>query len=473
MDLLANLPDVAMLLGEGVDLGRLTGETGLTLDWGTQNLLPDSSEKPDTEIPRAYDDGDDLGLELGDDGDFTSALDIERGRDRVEVPWQDDFVGSTSKLQDDDLGLDLGDDEPINNFALTEHAAGGDLDMTDYPGLNLGDDDTILDFAAQPGAGKGLESQFGKDLNDTSLYEPLPEESIHEVTQRIKRRKVIALDSNLELKNSQIRDQQNDRSKTMKPVSFLPRDPFLLALLAMQKSGGFVSSILGDARTFGWAPELRDVLSVSIIRKSGELKRKRDSGVSDMYLDDERPELDIPGDESGVIGGGLDAELSTAHGGRGMLEEELPSLHRYDDDDLDDGGPALSPSAAMGGDFDETTMPLLHPADAGPISQGTQHAVHLLRDHFGADAADSPGQRQKTSVLFQQLLPERSTSRSQATKMFFEVLVLATKDAVKVEQRVDTIGGPIRLRAKRGLWGDWAEQSAGGQIQEVLSGAED
>jgi cohesin complex subunit SCC1 len=468
MDLLANLPDIALLLGEGVDLGRLSGETGLTLDWGTQNLLPDSSHKRDSEIPRAYDDGDTLGLDLGDDGDFASALDIERGRDRVDAPWQAEFDANTSKLQDiPDLGLDLGDDEPANDFTINESAPGAHLDITDYPGLDLGDD-TPMNRPAQRHRGTmsplsdihaSQDHQLEKDMNDISLYEPQPDESVHETTHRIKRRKVLALDTDLELKNSQIRDQQNDRSKTMKPVSFLPRDPLLLALLNMQKNGGFVSSILGDARTAAWAPELRDVLSVSIVRRTGELKRKRDSGVSDMYLDDERPELEIPEDESGMLGL-HEGEMSTSNIG-GMMED-MPSLHRDDDE-------ALTPAA----DFDETTMPLLHPADAGPISQGTEHAVHMLRDHFGPAAAESPGQRQKTSVLFQDLLPERHTTRSQATKMFFEVLVLATKDAVKVEQKTDTIGGPIRLRAKRGLWGAWAEQSAGGQIQETQGGAEE
>jgi cohesin complex subunit SCC1 len=465
MDLLANMPDLAQLLGDGVDLGRLSGETGLTLDWGTQNLIPDSSARRDTEIPRAFDDVDDLGLELGDDGDFTSALDIEHGRDRVETPWDDDVIGNVSKLHDDDLGLDLGDDEPTNNFDMNEPTLGADIEMTDL-GLDLGDDDGGLVQAQQPHDMASLsdmrasrERQLERDLNNTSLYEPQVDDSIQEVAQRVKRRKVIQLDSDLELKGSQIRDQQNDRSRTMKPASFLPRDPLLLALLNMQKNNGFVSNILGDARTFGWAPELRDVLSVSIIRRTGDLKRKRDSGVSDMYLDDERPELEIPDDESGLIGGMPGHDDSTNLGiGGGM--EELPSMHHDDE--------PLSPVA----DFDETTMPLLHPADAGPISQGTQHAVHLLRDHFGDGAADSPSQRQKKSVLFQDLLPEHTTSRSNATKMFFEVLVLATKDAIKVEQKTENIGGPIRLRAKRGLWGAWAEQSAGGQIQETQAGAE-
>jgi cohesin complex subunit SCC1 len=118
--------------------------------------------------------------------------------------------------------------------------------------------------------------------------------------------------------------------------------------------------------------------------------------------------------------------------------------------------------------FDETTAPLVHPADNGPVSLGTKHAVHLLRDRFGADAANSPEKRKKASVLFQDLLPGATTSRADATKMFFEVLVLATKDAVKVEQKEGDLGGPIRVRGKRGLWGAWAEREAGGEIAEEV-----
>ena len=42
-------------------------------------------------------------------------------------------------------------------------------------------------------------------------------------------------------------------------------------------------------------------------------------------------------------------------------------------------------------------------------------------------------------------------------------------------QREERIGAPIRLRAKRGLWGAWAEQSAGGNLEdeEAEEGAEE
>ena len=123
--------------------------------------------------------------------------------------------------------------------------------------------------------------------------------------------------------------------------------------------------------------------------------------------------------------------------------------------------------------FDETTMPILHPAEAGPISVGTRHAVHLLRDRFagmGIGETSMPSKRSNTSVLFQELLPEERTTRPDATKMFFEVLVLATKDAIKVEQPQTDLGGAIRLRARRGLWGSWAEEKAGGEIATQQEG---
>ena len=60
--------------------------------------------------------------------------------------------------------------------------------------------------------------------------------------------------------------------------------------------------------------------------------------------------------------------------------------------------------------------------------------------------------------------------RPDATKMFFEVLVLATKDAIKVEQPQSDLGGAIRLRARRGLWGSWAEEKAGGEIATQQEG---
>jgi cohesin complex subunit SCC1 len=141
---------------------------------------------------------------------------------------------------------------------------------------------------------------------------------------------------------------------------------------------------------------------------------------------------------------------------------EIPVINYGDDDDGRgaDGG-SYMPA------FDETTAPLVHPQDSGPVSLGTKHAVHILRDLFGSESAHNADKRKKTTVVFQDLLPERKTTKAEATKMFFECLVLATKDAIKVEQ-AEGMGAPIRVRAKRGLWGDWAEREAGGEMAQQL-----
>jgi cohesin complex subunit SCC1 len=456
LDLLAPMPDPLQLLGE-LELGRGTQDPTM-LDWGTQSLIADSIDRSDRPERQLMLEDEPLDLDLGDN----TLPSIELGRRGRPSEALRDGPDDSMKLYDDELPLDLGDD-PVPGPAETRLA---DIEMEDIP--LLPEDEVVAPVETpgrrrnrdalsplseiRPSAERELETTFRMDSE-------LHDESIHEAAQqRQKRRKLLAEDRETELHSADIRAQQNDRSKILKPMSFLPRDPMLLALMNMQKNGSFVSDILGNGRLAGWAPELRDVLSVEVIRRSGELKRKRDSGVSDMYLSDEAaagekqaiPELEIPqDDELDLPGAGIQSD-----GVRPPVDdyEELPM----------DEAPVDT--------FDDTTMPILHPADSGPISVGTRHAVHLLRERFsgmGVTESSTPSKRSNSSVLFQELLPEKRTTRADATKMFFEVLVLATKDAIKVEQEGATeheLGGPIRMRAKRGLWGAWAEQKAGGEI---------
>jgi cohesin complex subunit SCC1 len=439
-DLLGDIPDPSLLLAAGLSLDGADHP----IVWGTQMIGENSIDsRASQSVPRPLD-NDDLDIELGDDDD------LEFGRDRAESDWRKDYsLGEMSALHKDDLDLDTGLGDGDLNFG------GDDINMTEF---NIGLDDTIsgsrIRRASSPlsDIAPGAERDLEKHFNETSLYDPgfLPTKSAN----RAKRRKVIQADSSTEISGNDIRTMQIDRSRILKPSSFLPRDPLLFALLTMQRNGGFISSILGDGRAFGWAPELRDVISVELVRKSGDLKRKRDSGVADMYLDDDAAGLEIPADES-IAKSGLYADGS-------VLIEDLPADDGFQAQD--DGGM----DATRLDNFDETTMPLLHPADDGPISQGTKHAVHLLRNHFSGptgEALTSPTARKNASVAFAQLLPQKKTSRSEATRMFFEVLVLATKDAIKVDQKEGEVAAEIKLRPKRGLWGEWAELGASGQLE--------
>jgi cohesin complex subunit SCC1 len=481
IDLLAPMPDPSLLFSQPMaDLANIGLDDTTVPDWDNSQFLSGSIEHPRAE-PMMLEDADDLNLDYGDDPiGFDEGTSIERGRDApLERRLSEELASSPKMLVDDDLGLDFGDDEIT---ALPPGDDDLDLDMdVDMGGitdlgapLDVNIDGTSALPARQRGSAsplssirssveRDLEQTFNQEQNTTS-FEPQEEEeeSVHQA-QRVKRRKLLQADAETQIPNSQIREQQTDRSKILRASSFLPRDPMLLALMNMQKSGGFVSSILGDGRSRGWAPELRGILSLEVVSRPGQ-KRKRDSGIADVGSEEDTPDLenvpqlefDQTEPEIGDIGAGIGGDTSL------IGEDEMIQLPDDEgiaapDDDLEE---AFSPAD----NFDDTTAPLLHPAESGPVSVGTKHAVHILRERLPPEAETNESVRQKTSVLFQDMLPEETTTRTDATKMFFEVLVLATKDAIKVEQPVDELGGPLRIRGKRGLYGSWAETSAGGEI---------
>ena len=500
------LPDASFLLSQIDDdahVGRRrrasSRDINLQEDFNNSQFLQNSIENRN-----AFDDDDlaldpmddidlglDLGLDIDDNMHSKNDRSIEIGREAPAARAAEDDLLSEFDIQvrakdfdrtrDHDMTLDLalGNDDGIHM------ADDGDVDM-----FGIGDQPDVSALPVAPvidrtrisesplsdvneNAASGAEKQHNLD---SALYEPEEDNEqstlIHPV-QRVRRQKLIRPDVQTTIPNSQIKEQQANRDKIIRPQSFLPRDPELLALMEMQRNGGFVSNIMREGRSLGWAPELRGLLSLDSVRKTGDLKRKRDSGIADMDSDAEGPhksprlELGEAEEDLGAgLGSGALGREDTAIAADGTIMEMAGDdgfvMDLGDDDHNANAGLVDSP----GPNFDETTAPLVHPADSGPVSLGTKHAVHLLRDRFGAEAADSPDKRKKASVLFQDLLPEATTSRADATKMFFEVLVLATKDAVKVEQQEALLGGPIRVRGKRGLWGAWAEREAGGEIEE-------
>ncbi|RFU31338.1 hypothetical protein B7463_g5017, partial [Scytalidium lignicola] len=432
----------------------------------------------------------DLGLDFG--------LDIDDSTSKVERSVEIGRKGPAARNVEDDLFSELDmrgqgkDNLDISHIPEESFNLGFDADeirMGDDEGdiemFNIGDQPDISALPGAPIRGRISESPLS-DIDeaivqeiteehqrnlDSTLYEPdeETEQSIHQkAPQRARRQKILEPDADTVISNNKIREQQQNRDKILQPQSFLPRDPELLALMEMQKNGGFVSMVMGEGRGMTWAPELRGMLSIDAVRRTNDLKRKRDSGIADMESDQEQgayksPRLDL-GEAEEELGVATVAGLGLADttlGAEGTILE-VPGDDGFVVNVEEEEYGAPSPGAG----FDETTAPLVHPADSGPVSVGTTHAVHLLRDRFGADAANSPEKRKKASVLFQDLLPEATTTRADATKMFFEVLVLATKDAIKVEQQEGLLGGPIRVRGKRGLWGAWAEREAGGEIAE-------
>jgi cohesin complex subunit SCC1 len=456
MDLLAPPPDPMFLLSQ---LGLNDLEAAPDSDFLNYSQVLSGSIQPPHADEEAQGLDDDIEIDMGQD-DFIDATDnflegtsIERPRDApLQRSASEEFSASPKLLEDDDIILDMGQDDLLGEDTSLFPAVDRDEpDTPGFPDLGRQQRDTLSALSSiRSSVDRELEKTVQGDQANTT-FEPQDEEdeTVHQQTHKAKRRKLLQADVDTELHSNAIRAHQNDRSNILKAASFLPRDPMLLALMTMQKSGGFVSSILGEGRSRGWAPELRGILSLEVVKRSGELKRKRFG------------EIEAPVDIN------LDANDDTIEAIKDTLNEDIIELP-------EDMGPppplefeeeeAHSP---IPDNFDDTTAPLLHPADSGPISLGTKHAVHLLRERFGPAASQSESERLKASVLFQDMLPERATTKADATRMFFEMLVLATKDAIKVEQPVNELGGPLHLRAKRGLWGSWAEAEAGGEIARV------
>ena len=472
-------PDASWLLSQVEDVTATpVGRKGRASNNRDINLQEDFDNSQFLQGNSAFDDDalapmDDLGLDLDfglDELDGPSQS-IEMGRNAPVGRGVEDDVFSEVDMPtgkngaDASTALDFGDD------AIRIADGEGDLQMGDDDfQFHAGDRSAMPEMsAAQPNRARISESplsdvdeQFAKRLdaqygNTTDLYEPQDDTEttiVRRPAQRAKKQKILTPDDEIALSSTHIKQQQANRDNIIKPARFVPRDPVMLSLLDMHRNGGFVSSIMMEGRSSAWAPELRGLLSLESMR--GDLKRKRDSGVADVDSDHgaaKSPRLEF-GEETDL---GFDNNaLGNQSIGPDGTVLEIPA-----DDGGFDGDRGMSPLPS----FDDTTVPIVHPADSGPVSLGTKHAVHVLRDLFGSDAATNSDKRTKSTVVFQDLLPEKKTTKAEATKMFFECLVLATKDAIKVDQS-EGLGDSIRVRGKRGLWGDWAERDAGGEIAE-------
>ncbi|KAJ5102791.1 hypothetical protein N7532_003320 [Penicillium argentinense] len=443
-DLFTNL-DTSLLFPQNLSM-ETDGKRPAPMDFGSSQLLPDNSYRRSvSQEPARLEDHTLVDLDLGED-EIPLGLDrsMEVGRDAPRpVLWK---MITLATLMD--MGTDAHDN--IDNLLPDGgmEFGHGDLDgETPRAGDNrVRDTESPLSDAGSVQMHQ-LEEEYNREASAIDMNAQGP---------RSKRQKVvnfIPMDQKTHFSTTEIKAMQNDRSAIMNPSTLLPRDPVLLTLMTRQKNGDFVSSIFGEERGRAWAPELRGLLSLDSVKKAGELKRKRDSGISDMEV----PGADVPalelGDEEAIVPEDEGIALGTTMNQHSEID--FPGDAGNDDLNLDSDDGMNAPLE----DLDDT----IRPVDNEPVSMGTKHAVHILRERLG----DS---EQRKSVLFQDLLPEQRSTKADATKMFFETLVLATKDAVKVEQSNKAIGAPLKIRGKQNLWGSWAEESAtaASQLAQVL-----
>lgn len=475
-----------------VEVGRTEHIQVDWANWSSSQVFPGSSLKKAPEQPRDDLDMDvELDLDLGDDDEPS----IEIGRkDTAPVRGvEEDLINVDDKFQ----GNGIMEDEPLtvitDNFPMPTVEADENMDM--MPMDDPMEDVSIplivdLSTAAPPVTAlpeldrdsesplSSARSSVVRTFDETRLSDLQEQEEESDVSihrqHKAKKRKILPFDVDTVMSQAQIKQMQADRSAILKPLELLSPSPLLLNLLRMQQDGSFVTDIMADGRSKNWAPELRGILSLEKLdaaRTSWESKRKADRSATNARAKnmdaetpqpdgpradtprDYTPQLQIPEDDEEVVqfdedNKNFDREVDRFHnahvnGDDTVMHEQLEPL---DHESLTDN-------------FDETVAPLLYPTEQGSVSQGTRHAVHILRERFGSSDQPTQGSSssQKPHLRFQDLCAEVTTTKADAARMFFEVLVLATKDAIKVEQAEGPSGAPMKIRAKRGLWGAWAE----------------
>ncbi|KAJ4324088.1 hypothetical protein N0V84_004054 [Fusarium piperis] len=360
---------------------------------------------------------------------------IEIGREApAPRPFEEEMLSELETRPAEKEGPEI---EPSFEAGLGELPIGGEEEFEFHPA-----DITAPPIPESPLSeiSEEVVQQIEEEIPSLRLSEPHePEEErpiLRRPEQRIRRRRIMAPDEEITLSSRQIQEQQTNHEAITRPTRFIPRDPVLATLVDMQASGGFVSSILMEGRSAGWAPELRGVLSFDAVQEARQLARKRPAREVEVEPEErvsKSPRLEIA------------EEPAFEFGEEGIAEPSIP------------GEETMMEIPTFGA----SPPPPSIPTERLPIPTSTEHAVYALRDQFGPEAAISSEVRESTSVIFQDFVPEQQTTKAEATKMFFECLVLATKGAIKLEQGPG-LGDAIQVWARESLWGDFAETDTGG-----------
>ena len=111
--------------------------------------------------------------------------------------------------------------------------------------------------------------------NEDSMRLPSEDVETAHANQQASRKRKVLVDPATEIKAKVIKAQQTDRARILQQPSFLPRDPAVLALMSLTRSGGLAHSMFYPKNM---APELSRLLAPDFVKRMADLKRKRAAG---------------------------------------------------------------------------------------------------------------------------------------------------------------------------------------------------
>ena len=292
---------------------------------------------------------DDFHFDIGGDITMGGTTPKAKSRDMArDIPQLDDDLNL-----DDDFGVDnridfqAGVGEETSNSMAPADIAAASLGLDSLEGLRSPADaaegrqdrDSMSPLSSvRSSVERELEAEIGHGalLDTTFVDEPArvsqqPEEISVGRPHSAPRKRFLVEDAVIEIRAKQIKSQQEDRTKILKDPSFLPRDPGVLALVTLQRTGGFATSVFYPKNIH---PDLAGMLSPEFVKRMAAMKRKREEeqagGETTDGLGKESPakriQLDI-GDESMLEREVAAHDAAAAAAREGSAEGEVPQAN--------------------------------------------------------------------------------------------------------------------------------------------------
>lgn len=449
------------------DIPGLDGGSQLVSGLDNQeNISPrktHTSRLEDITLPN-YDQSIEVGRGLGDDDEFMNDLgDLE-----LDLNLDVDAEGETANAENGDQSIELGRDrgEAMNDFD------GGFNDELDF---NLdggaGDDKEMpsspdLEHPLTPPAVDMDESINIANLEDDVELGGLRVESEPRVVapkqsqrkQPGSRQLQARMDTEIELG---IRELQENHNNIIRQHPKLSASPTLYALQMMaSRASDFAKAAYSPV---GLPPSMAKILDPQYVQEAMRRKRRseRCNQTEEEHLTEEhsqdalhsRKSIRLESEPAVVEEHEYDDERYRDRGfvdqvigqGYDRLEEPLRDGHEgaqmtvIDQEEAGDMPSTLADSAAIQQNSTQTEDE--EPVFNCGISKNTLEVARFLRDQFGED---------KSQVKFSDLIGDRP-GKQVKVKLFFEILVLATKDAIQLDQ--PTPYGEISIGSKDLLYG--------------------
>lgn len=199
--------------------------------------------------------------------------------------------------------------------------------------------------------------------NDDTMRIPSEEVEVAHRQQASRKRRAV-VDAVTEIKAGVLRGQLADCSSILQEPSFLPRDPTVLALMSLTRTGGLARSVFYPKNI---APELASLLAPDFVKRMAELKRKRDAGPGVEEENDEEEE-----EEEVRRPSPKQARLEIEEEEEHQVEMQAP----HEEDETRE-----ETMMEFGGQDDTTIMPLVDQEDYSLVHHPREGGLPTLRNH--------------------------------------------------------------------------------------------